>query len=69
MGDAHGRGHVDVDERIVGDHALVHAIEREAAPVGAPEGAFVNAEFVTVNGGAVEPSVETEWRRPSAVVT
>ena len=54
LGDAHGRGHVDVDERIVGDHALVHAIEGEAASVGAPESAFVNAEFVTVNGGAVE---------------
>ena len=51
---SHGSGHVDVDERIVGDHALVHAIEREATPVGAPERAFVNAEFVTVDGGAVE---------------
>ena len=54
LGDAHGRGHVDVDERIVGDHALVHAIEGETASVEAPESAFVNAEFVAVDGGAVE---------------
>ena len=54
MGDAHGTRYVDVDERIVGDHALIHAVEGEPATVGAPEGAFVDAEFVAVHGGAVE---------------
>ena len=54
LGDAHGRGHVDGDERIVGDHALVHAVEGEPATVGAPEGAFVDAKFVAVHGGTVE---------------
>ena len=54
LGDAHGTRYVDVDERIVGDHALIHAIEGEPAAVGAPEGAFVDAKFVAVHGGAVE---------------
>ena len=54
LGDAHGRGHVDGDERIVGDHALIHAVEGEPSAVGAPEGAFVDAKFVAVHGGTVE---------------
>ena len=36
--------------RIVGDHALVHAVEGQQAAAGVPEGAALDAEFVAVDG-------------------
>ena len=38
-----------VDERIVGDHGFVHAVEGEVAALGGPEGALFDAEFVAVD--------------------
>ncbi len=38
-----------VDLRIVGHHALVHAVEGELLPVGAPEGSLVDAELIPVD--------------------
>ena len=38
----------DVYLRVVGNHALVHAVERQSLSVGAPERAFADAELVAV---------------------
>ena len=39
----------DIHLRIVGHHALIHAVEGEALSVRTPEGAFLNTEFVAVD--------------------
>ena len=38
-----------VDLRIIGHHALVHAIESQSFTIGTPEGAFRYAELIAVN--------------------
>ena len=43
----------EVHLRVVGDHALVHAVEGEAHAVGAPEEAAVDAELVAVHALSV----------------
>ena len=39
---------------IVGDHGLIHAVERELVAFGTPKGAFVDAKLIAVNGSTVE---------------
>ena len=43
-----GNACVDVNERIVGNHALVHAVESQTLSVGTPECAFIYSEFIAV---------------------
>ena len=43
----------DVDLWVVGHHRLVHAVEGQALAVRTPEGAFSDAELVSMYGGTV----------------
>ena len=58
VGSRHGHTigfrHLNVHEWIVRHHRLVHTVERQAAAVGAPERAFVDAELIAVHARAVE---------------
>ena len=45
-----GTAGVDIDDRIVGHHALVHAVERQGGTLRRPEQAFVDAELPLVDG-------------------
>ena len=47
----------DVHLRIVGHHALVHAVESQLLSVGTPEGALCDAELVAVHGFAIHQVV------------
>ena len=44
----------DVHLRIVGHHALIHAVEGQALAVGAPEESFTDAELIAVDGLAID---------------
>ena len=43
-----------VDLRVVRHHALVHPVESELLPVGAPERALVDAELIPVDALAID---------------
>ena len=49
----------DVNLRVVGDHALVHAVESQALAVGTPECAFVDAPLVAVDSLAIDNLTRT----------
>ena len=48
---------IDIDDRIVGHHALVHAVESQGVTFRRPEQAFVDAEFPLVNGLSAHDTV------------
>ena len=45
---------VDVHLRIVGNHRLVHTIEGQPLPVGAPESSLLNAKLIAVDALSVD---------------
>ena len=53
----------DIHLRVVGNHALVHAIESQALTVGTPEGALVNAKLITVDALAINYLATTVSRQ------